>query len=84
MRKLRVLMIEGSAEDAELTARVLREGGYELTWRRVDTAQAIEAAMAEHEWDLTLMDVSLPHLNGLDALSMLRARDPDLRPERHH
>lgn len=43
---LRVLIVEDSAGDAELLVRTLRRDGYDPTAERVETAGALEAALA--------------------------------------
>lgn len=71
---LRMLMIEDSRDDADLLLRELRRGGYSLTAERVETAEALTAALDKHAWDLIICDYSMPHFSGLDALRMVRAR----------
>ena len=78
MRELRLLLVEDSADDAELIARILRRSGFSLTCHRVETAQAMEEALARHGWDLVIADYSLPSFDGLAALRLLRERAPDL------
>ena len=45
----------------------------------VDDARQVEAVVAEHQPDLLLLDLSMPHKNGLELLLVLRARFPALR-----
>ncbi|MFH1227713.1 MAG: two-component system response regulator, partial [Planctomycetota bacterium] len=42
---LRVLIVEDSEEDATLVVRQLRKGGYEPTFKRVETAEAMKEAL---------------------------------------
>ena len=44
-RPLKVLLVEDSEDDAELLCRELRRGGYELTARRIDTAEDMHEAI---------------------------------------
>ncbi len=44
-KSLRVLIVEDSEDDALLMLRELRGGGYDLTSERVDTAEAMKAAL---------------------------------------
>ena len=74
----RILIVEDSADDAELEVRLLRRGGCNLTYQRVDTPQAMLAALDGGHWDLVIADYSMPHFSGLDALKMLRDRGLDL------
>ena len=70
MKKLRVLHIEDSIRDAQLLSRHLLRAGYELTSERVETADAMRAALKASEWDVILCDYSMPQLNALAALSV--------------
>jgi DNA-binding NarL/FixJ family response regulator len=45
----------------------------------VEDARHVEDAVAEHQPELLLLDLSMPHRNGLELLTVLRARFPDLR-----
>jgi two-component system sensor histidine kinase/response regulator len=74
----RVLLVEDSADDAELVVRALRRDGCELTYERVDTPEAMRAALVNGSWDLVIADYSMPRFNGLAALKMLRETGLDL------
>jgi signal transduction histidine kinase len=74
----RILMVEDSADDAELTARALRRSGCELTFERVETPEAMRAALMRAKWDLVIADYSMPRFNGLAALKLLRDQGLDL------
>jgi CheY-like chemotaxis protein len=41
----KILIIDDSADDAELIVRALRRGGLELKFDRVDTSEALQAAL---------------------------------------
>jgi len=74
---LRVLLIESSETDPATLLAHLQRGGYDPSWRRVDSAPALEDALAE-EWDIALCSWHLPGFSGSQALAMLRARRSDL------
>ena len=74
----RILIVEDSADDAELSVRALRRGGCDLTYQRVDTPDAMRSALQGSTWDLVIADYSMPHFNGLAALKMLRDTGLDL------
>src|SRR5215210_3600959 len=71
---LRVLLVEDSENDALLLMRMLRRGGYDPAWERVDTAAAMEAALDEHSWDLLISDHSMPAFSSSAALGLLRRK----------
>jgi two-component system, cell cycle sensor histidine kinase and response regulator CckA len=74
---IRVLMVEDSEDDALLIARELRRGGYELTTQRVDSAEAMRAALDQGKWDIVICDYSMPQFSGKDALKLLRQTGSD-------
>jgi CheY-like chemotaxis protein len=67
-RPLRILIIEDSAEDAELLLLALRRAGYELLYERVETPAAMEAALAKQAWDVIVSDYTMPNFSGPAAL----------------
>lgn len=75
---LRVLVVEDLEDDALLIMRALRRGGYEPAFERVDTPQAMHAALEKRDWDLVIADYSMPHFSGLAALALLRETGVDL------
>jgi len=70
-KKLRVLVLEDSARDAELIIRELRSFGYEPQWTRVDTEEDFRAHI-DSELDLVLADYTLPQFDAPGALKILR------------
>lgn len=75
---LRVLMVEDSEDDALLIMRELKKGGYEPAFERVDTAEAMAAALDKQEWDIITSDCVTPQFSGLDALGLLQEKRLDL------
>src|SRR5437667_6712742 len=75
---LRVLIVEDSEDDALLLVRELRRGGFEPAFERVDTPDALRAALARQEWDILFADYSMPHFSGTAALALVRERGLDL------
>jgi CheY-like chemotaxis protein len=74
-KPLRLLLIEDSEDDALLLVRELKRGGYDVAHRRVDTAQAMNAALDSGNWDLVMSDHSMPGFSGIQALELLRDRN---------
>lgn len=77
-RPLRALVVEDSADDAELMLRELRRDGYSVTFERVDTPQAMSAALDGETWDIVLSDHSMPQFSAPAALRLLRDSGLDL------
>ncbi|MBI4793784.1 MAG: response regulator [Deltaproteobacteria bacterium] len=75
---LRVLIVEDSEDDAFLMLRELRKGGYEPLAERVETAAAMEKALAAGQWDMIISDYVLPRFSGLAALHILKQSGQDL------
>ncbi|HRJ71865.1 MAG TPA: PAS domain S-box protein [Terrimicrobiaceae bacterium] len=71
-RPLKLLLVEDSADDAELVLAVLRSGGYEPRHRRVQTGEALSEALAAEDWDIVLSDYSMPGFDAPAALALLR------------
>jgi two-component system cell cycle sensor histidine kinase/response regulator CckA len=69
---LRVLMVEDSPTDAKLVLEALRGAGRTIDFERVETADAMRAALAQKTWDLVISDWSMPKFSGLKALAVLR------------
>ena len=75
---LRVLIVEDSADDAELLVRELRRGGYAPVCERVETAAEMEAALAQQTWDLVVSDHSVLQFDSVAALNVLKASGTDI------
>ena len=75
---LRVLIVEDSADDAELLLRAVRQSGYEPTAARVETAAAMRAALHDKPWDLILSDYHIPGFGGMEALRIAKESGLDL------
>jgi PAS domain S-box-containing protein len=78
-RPLRVLVIEDYEEDALLLRRQLTRAGYDVDFRRIETAAELRAALDEPKpWDLALADYTLPSFGARDALSIIQKAGADL------
>lgn len=67
----RILIAEDFDDNRELLRLILETEGYEVREAR-DGRELVEAARAE-PFDLVLIDISMPHLDGWGAISELRA-----------
>jgi signal transduction histidine kinase len=75
---LRTLLVEDNPDDAELIVMELRRGGREPTFRRVETAAEMAAALDEEVWDVILSDYTLPAFSAPAAFSLMRERNLDV------
>ncbi len=75
---LRVLIVEDSADDTLLIAAELQRGGLDPVFERVETAAALEAALAVRNWDVIICDYSMPALTGPAALAVYRQSGLDI------
>jgi PAS domain S-box-containing protein len=72
---LRVLLVEDSADDAELIERTLREGDFSIDARLVADEAAFRTGLAEFSPDLVLSDWALPGFSGKAAVRIAREWD---------
>ncbi|MEG0148369.1 MAG: response regulator [Comamonas sp.] len=69
---MRLLLVEDDTMIGQAVQGLLRGDGYAVDWV-VDGMQA-DTALLAHEYDLVLLDLGLPRLDGLQLLRQLRAR----------
>jgi signal transduction histidine kinase len=69
---LRIVFVEDAPEDVELEERELRRSGLAFKSLRVDTKEDLIRALAEFKPQVIISDYSLPHLDGLTALRIVR------------
>ncbi len=75
---LKVLIVEDSEDDSELLVHELRRGGFDLSWTRVETEDALRAALEENAWDVVTSDYEMPRLSAPKALGVLKESGRDV------
>ncbi|MCI0568658.1 MAG: response regulator [Acidobacteria bacterium] len=75
---MRILHLEDDPRDAELVQAMLAAEGLQCEWLRVDTHGDFAAALEQGGFDLILSDFTLPSYDGQAALTLARARRPDI------
>ncbi|MEE8471219.1 MAG: ATP-binding protein [Dehalococcoidia bacterium] len=76
--ELRVLLVEDSEDDAIFVLRELRRGGYDPISERVDTPEAMNAALDQQEWSLIVSDYAMPRFSMPAALAMVKEKGLDV------
>jgi signal transduction histidine kinase len=74
---LRILIVEDSEDDADLLIRQLRRGGFDPSFERVETAEAMAAAL-QRPWDVVVSDWHMPHFSAKQALAVIQELNLDL------
>ena len=77
-RPLRILIVEDSKDDADLLLWEVRSGGFDPSHVRVDTLDAMGAALDTREWDIVVSDYTMPQFSGLAAMRLVQERRLDL------
>jgi PAS domain S-box-containing protein len=72
------LIVQDSEDYALLLIGELRRAGYDVSYERVETGPAIEAALKRGTWDVVISDHSMPSFNGIEGLAIVQRRSPDL------
>ncbi|MFD0740255.1 response regulator [Lysobacter koreensis] len=75
----RILLVEDSPDDAELTCIMLADAGLDVECRRVDTEAEVLQALAAFAPHLVLSDFNLPGFDGARVLELVRAHAPTAR-----
>jgi PAS domain S-box-containing protein len=75
LRPLRVLLAEDNAVNQKLAVRLLEKRGHTVLVVN-DGRQAIEA-LEQDRFDVVLMDVQMPHLNGFEATAAIRMMEKE-------
>ncbi|MGE4240005.1 response regulator transcription factor [Ramlibacter sp.] len=69
---MRILLVEDDKVLADALVRALAQAAY--TVDAIDTGELADVALAQHPYDLAILDIGLPGISGLEVLRRLRAR----------
>lgn len=75
---LRVLFVEDSEDDALLVVHELEQGGFQVTYKRVETGAEMTAALGQENWDVVICDYVLPRFSVPEALRLMKVQGLDL------
>jgi signal transduction histidine kinase len=76
--KLRALLVEDNATDAELVLRALQGSGFEVSSDLVQSAEDFRRLVRSNCPDVVLADYNLPQWTGMEALEILRQEGLDV------
>ena len=74
----RVLVVDDAAFMRMMIKDILTKNGYEVVGEAADGAQAVEKYQ-ELRPDLVTLDITMPEIDGIEALKRIRAVDPAAR-----
>ncbi|MBF0444337.1 MAG: PAS domain S-box protein [Magnetococcales bacterium] len=69
---VKLLIVDDSADDAELLSMELLNNGFKFDWQRVDNESSLRAAYANKRWDVVLCDIRMPNLTPEKTLEITR------------
>ncbi len=75
--KIRVIVVDDEEILRMLLCEKIKAMGYECDTAS-DGMEGIELVRKNNNYDLVLLDVHMPRLNGIDTLKFLKAHDPDI------
>ncbi len=70
-------MLEDETRDAEFVQRALREGGFDFSFRRVETESEFRDALEHFQPSVILSDHGLPAFDGFTALALAQKKYPE-------
>ncbi|MEX1014900.1 MAG: histidine kinase dimerization/phospho-acceptor domain-containing protein, partial [Candidatus Paceibacterota bacterium] len=76
--KLKALIIEDTEDDLQLLLMHLRNGGYEVEYKCIQTEDDYREALEKSNWEIILSDYSMPEFNGLKALQIIKNSEKDI------
>lgn len=72
----KILLVDDYEDNLRLLEHVLRGAGYADVTATIDSRQ-VAALHREHRYDLILLDIQMPHLDGFEVMEALRAIEED-------
>ena len=76
IKRSKILIVDDQESNVELLSGVLRERGF-IGLQSITDSRLVLPLFAEFEPDLVLLDLRMPHVDGLSLLKQLRSRIPE-------
>ncbi len=76
--RMRVLIVEDCEDEALLLTHELERAANDVSWQRVDSAEAMKRALDEGEWDLVISDHAMPRFSSDDAYDLMKRCGKDI------
>ena len=77
-KALKVLFVEDSVDDVELTLAELRRSGYQASFQRVETKTDMQFALDNGVWDVIICDYKMPAFTAEQALHVYHQANLDI------
>ena len=77
-KPIHVLIVDDSEDDGLLLVRNLKNGGFNPSYKQVDTAEAMSKALDNQTWDVILCDNAMPVFDASSALELYKEKGLDL------
>lgn len=74
---LRVLVVDDSPDDTELTVDALRRAGYMLKTQRVQDMVGMQSVLAKESWDVVVTEIDVPQFSVPSVIDILRHAKQD-------
>src|SRR4051812_15689699 len=77
-KPMKILLLEDSPDDADYIQLMLRRSGLKFSARIASDKHEFLDALADDGYDVVLADNALPQYSSLEALEMMRRKNPDI------
>jgi diguanylate cyclase (GGDEF)-like protein/PAS domain S-box-containing protein len=75
---IRVLFVDDSEADIELALRALEQGGFDVSWERIEVEEDMKRALSSSRPQAILSDFSMPRFDGVRALALAKELAPEV------